>query len=87
MVRSINNGYMEPLSATFPAERKGPEGDVAKANCATCHQGAYKPLYGAAMAKDYPGLNSASGPVAVAPAPAALPTTVASARRPAAATK
>jgi mono/diheme cytochrome c family protein len=26
-------------------------GDVAKVNCATCHQGAYKPLYGASMLK------------------------------------
>ena len=29
---------------------------MAKVNCATCHQGVYKPLYGAAMAKDYPEL-------------------------------
>jgi photosynthetic reaction center cytochrome c subunit len=59
MVRAINNTYLEPLTATFPAERLGPEGDVAKANCATCHQGAYKPLYGAAMARDYPALMAA----------------------------
>ena len=35
-------------------------GDVAKVNCATCHQGAYKPLYGAAMAKHYPELGKLS---------------------------
>jgi photosynthetic reaction center cytochrome c subunit len=29
---------------------------VAKLNCATCHQGAYKPLNGAQMAKDFPEL-------------------------------
>ena len=40
----------------FPAHRLGPTGDVAKANCSTCHQGAYKPLYGASMLKDYPEL-------------------------------
>lgn len=84
MVRSLNTAYMEPLTATFPKERLGPEGDVAKANCATCHQGAYKPMYGAAIAKDYPAMYTASAPVAAAPAPAAVPATVASARRPAA---
>ena len=36
--------------------RLGPLGDAPKANCATCHQGAYKPLYGASMLKDYPEL-------------------------------
>jgi len=82
MARSLNNTYMEPLTATFPKERLGPEGDVAKANCATCHQGAYKPLYGAAMAKDFPALHGAGATVAAA-APAALPATVAKARKPA----
>ena len=37
--------------------RKGPEGDVYKANCATCHNGVNKPLYGFSMAKDYPELS------------------------------
>jgi photosynthetic reaction center cytochrome c subunit len=41
------------LTEVFPAHRKGPLGDVAKLNCATCHQGAYKPLNGAQMAKDF----------------------------------
>ena len=58
MAREINNEYMVPLTKTFPANRLGPTGDVAKANCATCHQGAYKPLYGAAMAKHYPGMQA-----------------------------
>lgn len=56
MVRDLNNAYMLPLTDTFPASRRGPTGDVAKVNCGTCHQGAFKPLYGAAMAKDYPAL-------------------------------
>jgi photosynthetic reaction center cytochrome c subunit len=43
----------------FPAERLGPQGDVAKLNCATCHQGAFKPLYGQSMLKDHPELASA----------------------------
>jgi photosynthetic reaction center cytochrome c subunit len=59
LVRDLNNAYLGPLTGIFPAERLGPQGDVAKANCATCHQGAYKPLYGAAMAKEYPALASA----------------------------
>ena len=60
MARELNNDYMVPLTDTFPASRHGPNGDVAKVNCATCHQGAHKPLYGAAMAKDYPELQSRS---------------------------
>lgn len=36
--------------------RLGPLGDGPKIQCSTCHNGAYKPLYGAKMAKDYPGL-------------------------------
>jgi photosynthetic reaction center cytochrome c subunit len=70
MVGEINNTYLEPLTGTFPATRRGPTGDVAKANCATCHQGAYKPLYGAAMAKDHPELLAPTGGVAATPAAA-----------------
>ncbi len=53
MVRAINNEYMLGLAPVFPANRKGPEGDVYKVNCATCHQGAQKPLLGVSMLKDY----------------------------------
>jgi photosynthetic reaction center cytochrome c subunit len=60
MVRDLNNAYLEPLVATFPKTRLGPTGDVAKVSCATCHQGAFKPLYGVAMAKDYAGLAPAA---------------------------
>jgi photosynthetic reaction center cytochrome c subunit len=35
---------------------------VGKANCLTCHQGAYKPLYGKSMLKDYPAMVSAVVP-------------------------
>ena len=68
MVRDLNNAHMEPLTATFPANRKGELGDVAKLNCATCHQGAYKPLFGAPMVKDYPGLAALRAAVEKAPA-------------------
>jgi photosynthetic reaction center cytochrome c subunit len=56
MARELNNDYMVGLTNLFPAHRLGPEGDVAKINCLTCHQGVNKPLYGAQMAKDYPAL-------------------------------
>ncbi|WP_295544208.1 photosynthetic reaction center cytochrome PufC [uncultured Thiohalocapsa sp.] len=55
-VREMNNDYVVPLSEIIPASRKGPLGDVYKIYCTTCHQGAYKPLYGAKMLKDYPSL-------------------------------
>lgn len=62
MARSINNDYMTPLTDVFPAigytggARKGPNGDVLKVNCATCHQQVQKPLYGYPMLKDHPEL-------------------------------
>jgi photosynthetic reaction center cytochrome c subunit len=55
-VREMNNDYVTPLGDVLPASRKGPLGDPYKIYCATCHQGAYKPLYGAPMLKDYPSL-------------------------------
>ena len=58
----------------------GPTGDVAKVNCATCHQGAYKPLYGAPMAKDYPELLKVAHGRRPRP-PAPLPPPVAEAQR------
>jgi photosynthetic reaction center cytochrome c subunit len=74
MLRDLNRNFMVPLTATFPAARLGPAGDVAKINCATCHQGVYKPLYGAAMAQNFPPLEGV-GAVAVADpaAPMATP--------------
>ena len=56
MVRELNNDYLNPLQPVFPPERLGPLGDVAKVNCATCHQGVSKPLLGANMLQDYPSL-------------------------------
>jgi photosynthetic reaction center cytochrome c subunit len=56
MARDLNNNYMTPLTEIFPDNRKGASGDVAKVSCATCHQGAFKPLYGYSMVKDHPEL-------------------------------
>ena len=74
MARELNNEYMVPITNVFPPYRLGPTGDVAKANCATCHQGAYKPLYGAAMAKHYPAMYQPKpADPAATPAASALP--------------
>lgn len=56
MARSLNNDYIEPLAPQLPAGHRGSLGDALKVNCATCHQGASKPLLGANMLKDYPEL-------------------------------
>ena len=56
MVRDLNNNYLNSLADVFPAARKGPTGDVAKINCATCHQGVYQPLYGTPVIKNFPEL-------------------------------
>jgi photosynthetic reaction center cytochrome c subunit len=62
MVRDLNTNYLDTLKATFPANRLGPHGDGPKLNCATCHQGVNKPLYGVSMAKDYPELGGTPAP-------------------------
>jgi photosynthetic reaction center cytochrome c subunit len=70
MARSLNNDYLVPLTDVFPAvgsdgqARLGPMGDVGKVNCQTCHQGVYKPYFGAPAAKDYPELRKKPAPVA-----------------------
>lgn len=78
MARELNVDYMESLTRVFPAHRLGVLGDVAKIDCATCHQGVFKPLYGVSMAKDYPELRGPmSTPAATPAAPAAAATTAA----------
>ncbi len=75
MARDINNAYLTPLTASFPKERLGPTGDVAKVYCATCHQGQNKPLGGNAMASQYVGLVALAQPAArPLPAPVDEPT-------------
>jgi photosynthetic reaction center cytochrome c subunit len=65
MVRTLNTGYLDPLVSAYQTQaptRLGLNGDAPKANCATCHQGAYKPLNGVSMVKDYPSLAPATAP-------------------------
>ena len=69
MVRDVNNEYITPLTSTFPVNQLGPAGDLAKVNCATCHQGANKPLNGKSMIGAHPELAKLA--VAYTPAPAA----------------
>jgi photosynthetic reaction center cytochrome c subunit len=73
MARDLNNAYLNSLAGVFPDYRLGPTGDVPKLNCATCHQGAYKPLYGADILHGYPGLVSTKGVAMPAPAPEVVP--------------
>jgi len=60
MVRDLNTGFLIPLQGTLPAARMGPMGDGPKVNCATCHQGVYKPLFGKSPVIGFPEL--VSGP-------------------------
>jgi photosynthetic reaction center cytochrome c subunit len=82
MARDLNVNYLDKLHDVFPRTRRGPLDDVAKVNCATCHQGVFKPLYGVSMVKTFPELQgplpayvaatpAAATVPAVAPAPAA----------------
>ncbi len=71
MVRDLNTGYTLPLGKVLPANKLGPNGDTPIVACATCHQGVNKPLYGAAMAKNWPGLQALSGAAPAAAASAA----------------
>ncbi len=71
MVRDINIDYIGSLQNVFPANRKGPHGDVLKVNCTTCHQGQSKPLGGQSMIGMAPVLASAgSAPAAPKGGPA-----------------
>jgi photosynthetic reaction center cytochrome c subunit len=57
MVRDLNNNYLDPLKSVFPPSRLGGAlGDSPKVYCGTCHNGVYKPLFGASMAQDFPEL-------------------------------
>ncbi len=73
LARDVNTNYLDSLAGVFPANRLGPNGDVPKLNCATCHQGAFKPLYGASMAQNHPELLKVSLTASSKSAGAAVP--------------
>ena len=57
MVRDLNNTYIKPLNSVLPSHRLGRAmGDAPKVNCATCHNGVNKPLYGVSMVETFPEL-------------------------------
>jgi photosynthetic reaction center cytochrome c subunit len=58
MVRDLNTTYLDPLHSVFPPGRLGASGDSPKVDCATCHNGVYKPLFGVSMVKDFPELTT-----------------------------
>jgi photosynthetic reaction center cytochrome c subunit len=66
MLRDMNMNYLNPLQPVYPRSRLGEHGDAPKAQCITCHNGVYKPMYGAKMVKDYPALWGAPGWDAIA---------------------
>lgn len=75
MARDLNSNYLVPLQSVWPAKRLGPHGDGPKLQCATCHNGVSKPLYGAPMAKDYPAMYPVQAPAeqqAIAPTDSAM---------------
>lgn len=59
MVRELNTEFLEPLQPLLPEKHRGDLGDAPKASCTTCHQGAFKPLLGVSMLKDFPELAEA----------------------------
>jgi photosynthetic reaction center cytochrome c subunit len=73
MVRELNQSYISPLKAVFKKERLGPQGDVPKLNCSTCHRGLPKPLGGVSMLKDYQELNATALQPVAGPAPETVP--------------
>lgn len=76
MVRDLNQNHLAPLVDILPKERLGSMGDAPKANCATCHQGVYKPLLGVSMLKDYPVLAEAKPQPPKSPPPEEIPAEV-----------
>jgi photosynthetic reaction center cytochrome c subunit len=74
MTRAVNLEYIIPLEPVFPANRLGPMGDVYKVNCATCHNGAYKPGFGSRLASHFPSLwQATTAPVVDGPPAASEP--------------
>ncbi|MFL5338352.1 MAG: photosynthetic reaction center cytochrome PufC [Geminicoccaceae bacterium] len=62
----LNQNYPGPLQPVFSPDRLGQAlGDAPTVNCATCHNGLCKSLFGVSMAKNFPELTGV--PVETAP--------------------
>ena len=60
MVRDLNKDYLDPCKRCCRLTGWGRRsGDAPKVNCATCHNGVYKPLFGVSMAQGFPELSGA----------------------------
>ena len=67
MVRDLNATYINPLKDLLPAHRLGAAvGDAPKINCATCHNGVHKPLFGVNMVDGFPELKGTTARAAEA---------------------
>ena len=91
MLRDLNRNFLLPLAdvipqtrtledetrlPVLPARQTGQQLGNGLALCGTCHQGVTKPLNGANMVHDYPGLFPAAAPAApAAPEAPAAPAT------------
>lgn len=63
MVQELNNDYLVPLEAEYPANRLGPvHGDAPKAACKTCHKGYQQPLQGSNVIQYWPELATSGVP-------------------------
>jgi len=62
MTRALNTAHLLPLQDEWPEERMGPLGDGPKLDCASCHNGAFQPQYGATSAAGFPALTEMGRP-------------------------
>ena len=82
MLRDLNRNYLLPIAGlvpqsrtlgtetrlpVLPAREAGPQQGNGLVLCATCHYGVTKPLGGANMVQDYPGLAPPAATAAAAP--------------------
>ena len=80
LTQDLNQNYLLPMSKVIPesrvlttetrlpvlpAQQSGPQHGNGFVSCATCHQAITKPLNGANMVKDYPGLTGTVTPADV----------------------
>ncbi len=89
LTRDLNRNFLAPMAALIPESRTligetripalpermtGAQIGNGLVNCATCHQGILKPMNGANMVHDYPGLTRPLSPTDPAPHAEATPT-------------
>jgi photosynthetic reaction center cytochrome c subunit len=73
MVRDLNMTYLDQVKSLLPADRLSSNGAGPRVNCATCHQGAHKPLLGANLVETFPELQGGGTATPAEPQPAPQP--------------